>query len=415
MNDFRNPRLCLGLAFGLIVACSAPGETPNRAEHEAAETVVDAMKGPHGGRLLTSGDFELELAIFENNIPPEFRAWATKAGRAVAGDEVLLTVRLTRLGGIVEEVSFSPAGDFLRGNALIYEPHSFDVSIEASHARESYQWSYENYEGRTRIPAAVAESLGIETAIAGEAVISDAVEVYGRILPNRERVRELRARFDGVVRAVHAGLGSKVTKGDKLLSIESNESLNRYTVSAPIGGVVTQRDANPGEQTSDRVLMTITDPSSVWVELSVFPTHRERIHVGSAVTVTPAGGGEDAAGTISAIDVVARSDQSVVARAVLDNPDGALVPGTFVSAEITVGEHRVPLAVRRESLQSFRDFSVVFAQIGEEYEVRMLELGRRSDDWVEVLGGLDPGTRYVTANSFVIKADIEKSGASHDH
>jgi cobalt-zinc-cadmium efflux system membrane fusion protein len=35
--------------------------------------------------------------------------------------------------------------------------------------------------------------------------------------------------------------------------------------------------------------------------------------------------------------------------------------------------------------------------------------------WTEVLGGLEPGERYVTENSFLIKADIEKSGASHDH
>jgi cobalt-zinc-cadmium efflux system membrane fusion protein len=32
-----------------------------------------------------------------------------------------------------------------------------------------------------------------------------------------------------------------------------------------------------------------------------------------------------------------------------------------------------------------------------------------------VLGGLEPGTEYVTENSYIIKADIEKSGASHDH
>ena len=48
-------------------------------------------------------------------------------------------------------------------------------------------------------------------------------------------------------------------------------------------------------------------------------------------------------------------------------------------------------------------------------EVRMLELGPQSGDWVEVLGGLLPGTRYVTENSYLIKADVEKSAAAHDH
>ena len=45
----------------------------------------------------------------------------------------------------------------------------------------------------------------------------------------------------------------------------------------------------------------------------------------------------------------------------------------------------------------------------------MLELGREGGEWIEVLGGLEPGTEYVTENSFILKADIEKSGASHDH
>ncbi len=49
------------------------------------------------------------------------------------------------------------------------------------------------------------------------------------------------------------------------------------------------------------------------------------------------------------------------------------------------------------------------------YEVRMLDLGRADEEWVEVLGGLKVGTEYVTENSYLIKADIEKSGASHDH
>ena len=45
----------------------------------------------------------------------------------------------------------------------------------------------------------------------------------------------------------------------------------------------------------------------------------------------------------------------------------------------------------------------------------MLELGRQDKEWVEVLGGLKPGTEYVSENSFLLKADVEKSGASHDH
>ena len=75
----------------------------------------------------------------------------------------------------------------------------------------------------------------------------------------------------------------------------------------------------------------------------------------------------------------------------------------------------MPLAVRTTGLQAFRDFTVVFTRVEDTYEVRMLELGRSDGEYVEVLGGLKPGAPYVAENSYLIKADIEKSGASHDH
>ena len=100
---------------------------------------------------------------------------------------------------------------------------------------------------------------------------------------------------------------------------------------------------------------------------------------------------------------------------VLDNAEGRVRPGQFVRGVVTVAEHPVELAVRQGAIQKFRDFQVVFARIGETYEVRMLDLGRADADWVEVTGGLKPGTEYVIENSYLIKADIEKSGASHDH
>jgi cobalt-zinc-cadmium efflux system membrane fusion protein len=82
---------------------------------------------------------------------------------------------------------------------------------------------------------------------------------------------------------------------------------------------------------------------------------------------------------------------------------------------VTVAETAVDIAVPLSALQTFRDFDVVFARVDDTYEVRMLTLGRRDSVHAEVLGGLAPGTEYVTENSYLIKADIEKAGASHDH
>lgn len=223
------------------------------------------------------------------------------------------------------------------------------------------------------------------------------------------------ARFPGLIRTVHKKPGERVRTGDALATIESNESLQTYTLAAPINGIITARNANPGEQSGDRALFTIVDPSSVWAELSVFPRDRARVRPGAPVRVRAADSEHEASGTIDRIDVQAGANQSVTARVTLDNDEGEFLAGSFVTAAVEVAEREVPLAVKSSALQPFRDFTVVFEQVGDTYEVRMLELGEQQGDWVEVLGGIEAGARYVTENSYLIKADVEKSGASHDH
>jgi cobalt-zinc-cadmium efflux system membrane fusion protein len=197
--------------------------------------------------------------------------------------------------------------------------------------------------------------------------------------------------------------------------VESNESLRVYPITAPITGVITSRHAEPGEQTSDEALFEIADFSRVWAELKVFPRDRARLKVGQPARIV-AEGATPAAGTISYVAPAGeRNAQSIIARVVLDNASGAWTAGQFVEGIVTVSRTPVALAVPLSAIQKFRDFDVVFAQVNDTYEVRMLDLGRRDADRAEVLGGLDPGTRYVSRNSYLIKADIEKSGASHDH
>ena len=410
MNTRLNVLACL---LPVLAGCSDAPPTSLNTDVMATEDTFE--RGPNNGRMLRDSDFAIELAVFETGVPPEFRAWATAGGRPLDPRTVELRVELTRLGNQIDQHDFRAGDGYLRGTSLVYEPHSFAVTVGASHGGRSYRWEYESFEGRTRIDGEMVEAFGLRTEIAGSAMITESVTLYGRIVPETNRVREVSARFDGAIRSVDAMPGETVAEGQLLATVESNESLQSYSINSPIPGVISERVANAGEQTDGRRLFTIVDTSSVWAELSVFPGDRARIGVGTRVAVTPATGGSSFEGTVSYINVFSVTDQSVAARVVLDNPDGSLVPGMFVTADAVVAEYQVPLAVRRNALQSFRNFTVVYAQIGDEFEVRMLELGRTAGDWVEVLGGLDPGTRYVTENSYVIKADIEKTGASHDH
>lgn len=410
--NMRSTTLAVVALCAFLAGCS---NDVSSTEAEGGDTAAapDA-RGPNNGRLLRDGDFQVELAIFETGVPPEYRAWMTAAGAPVPPAAVDLQVTLTRLGS-VDVIDFRPQGEFLRSTSVVKEPHSFSVAVEASYQGRPHRWTYDSFEGRTRIEPEVAAAFGIETEIAGPARIEETVTLYGQIVPDTERVRQISARFDGAIQSVAVALGQRVERGELLAIVESNESLQANRITAPIAGVVTERAANAGEQTAGRRLFTIVDTSSVWVDLAVFPADRARVRPGAKVAIRDTAGSEPIETTIAHVNVISAANQAVTARAVVDNTAGTLLPGTFVTAQVAVAQHDVPLAVKRVGLQSFRDFTVVYAQYGDEYEVRMLELGRQFGEWAEVLDGLEPGTRYVTEGSYVLKADVEKSGASHDH
>jgi membrane fusion protein, heavy metal efflux system len=405
----------LGAFLGALVALGACGsnESAHEDQHDAQEAAIP--KGPHGGRLLPDGNFAIELAIFESGVPPEYHAWPTVNGKPVPLEQVALTVQLTRLGGKTDRFEFTPQAGYLRGHGIVHEPHSFVVQVNAQHDGKAHSWTYDSFEGRTRIAAEVAATAGIATESAGPATLAETLPLYGRIAADPARQREVTARFPGVIREVRKNIGDRVAAGETLAIVESNESLQSYAVTAPIGGTIAARHANPGEQSADHTLFTIVDVSKVIAELAVFSRDRPRVRRGASVQVRVGDSEPAAAGRIDRIDVQAGASQSVAARVPLDNSSGDLLVGSFVTGEVSVAERAVPLAVRTSALQPFRDFTVVFEQIGDQYEVRMLELGEQHGDWAEVLGGIDSGARYVTKNSYLIKADIEKSGAAHDH
>jgi len=400
-------------SINFLASCSEEMQPAVASEEAAADEEYE--RGPNNGRMLIEKDFAIELAIFETGVPPEFRAWATEQGSPVATSEVDLVVTLTRLGNELNIIRFSPAGDALRGDSVVYEPHSFYVMVEARFRNSTFHWEYESLQGRTTITPEMITAFGITTEIAGPATLQQSLDVIGSITVNEEFTRNITARFDGTVQSVEASIGDYVRVGEALFTIESNQSLTPYKIESPISGVVTQRNINPGEQSTGQRLLVILDTSRVWAELAIHPGSRHLVREGAYVTISSPISEATATGTIDSFNVTVENNQAVVARILIDNSQGAFPPGSFIEGQIEIAQIDVPLAVKRSGLQPFLDFIVVFAKVGNTYEVRMLDLGRQDAIWVEVLGGLDIGTEYVIANSYVLKADVEKSGASHDH
>tara|TARA_B110000495_G_scaffold203575_1_gene227974 strand:- start:1124 stop:2359 length:1236 start_codon:yes stop_codon:yes gene_type:complete len=388
---------------------------PSYAVSEQKAKEAEPEKGPNRGRMLRDGNFAIELSIFETGVPPEFRVWASDGGKAVDPSKVDLNVKLTRLGDGIDDINFYQEGEYLRGDMVIYEPHSFMVSLSAKYQGKTFNWQYDNFEGRTKITDDVAKAMEIATDFVGSSTFHETVEVYGKLTLPADATSNVYARFDGLVEKVYVKLGDPIKKGQLLLTIESNESLQSYKIHAANSGIVTNVNVTSGEQSKGRSLLQITNDKTLIAELAVFPKDLSTVSIGAKTTLTINGVEEKQVSKIDSRILKVRKDQAKLFRVVVNNHDSLFSEGSFVSAAIEISSYDVAMAVKRSGLQSFRDFTVVYAKVGDEYEVRMLELGRAVGEEIEVLSGISLGTEYVSENSYILKADIEKSGASHDH
>ncbi|WP_413662203.1 efflux RND transporter periplasmic adaptor subunit [Microbulbifer sp. CNSA002] len=373
----------------------------------------EESKGPHGGRLLEQGDLVVELALVERSGSAEFRAWVQEDGKAL--DNAELTLTLVRLGGESQHIALQRDTniDYWRSQENLAEPHSFDIELSLTHKRGRAKWQFESYEGRVKIDENTAEKAGIKTAIAAPGVIQERVTLYGKTAIDHRSLSHVRARYPGTIMTIEKALGDSIQKGEKLATIESNDSLQTYSLIAPISGQIIDKQASRGEFSGDRVLFTIANYKQIWAELQVFPTRRGQIARGQKVSITADGLSFDS--TIVSLAPGGNGTPFAIARAMIENPEDIWTTDLMVQADVVTNESPAPLVVENQALQPFRNWTVVFVKVGDAYEIRPLELGRTDGRVTEVLSGLNPGDRYVTENSYLIKADIEKSGAAHHH
>ncbi len=408
--------LLLGGGMIAFVLLKAKPHSHAHGEHgeEHAEEVV---KGPHGGRLLREGDFATEVTIFERGVPPEFRVYFYEKNKPIDPASVKLTIELHRFGGRVDKINFKPQGDYLLGDQEIVEPHSFDVKVTAEHNGKNYSWNYDSYEGRTTMTPDAVKNSGVIIETAGPSKIKTAIKVNGRVLPNEDHFAHIIPRYPGIVKKITKRLGDSVAKDEVMAIVESNESLQPYEVKSSIAGTVIEKNVTTGEFAKEgEAIYAVADLSTVWVDLNVPRKDFDKLKLGEKVFISAGEGMTNAQGTVSYISPFgAENTQTMLARVELPNPNGNWRPGLFVTGEIIVEESEVPVAVKTSGLQTFRDWEVVFMQHENLFEIAILELGRRDDEWVEVLSGIRAGQKYAAENSFIIKADILKSGASHDH
>jgi cobalt-zinc-cadmium efflux system membrane fusion protein len=267
-------------------------------------------------------------------------------------------------------------------------------------------------EGHIEMTHDNALKAGIVNQQATSGQINNITTVYGRSVIDASAVSQVRARFSGLITQLNVNVGDEVKTGELIATVESSASLKHYNIKAPISGVVTKRFANVGELAGEHPLITIENYEQLWVEYKIFPSQSHLIKKGQKVSISSSR--EQITSTIKHL-MANKNNPFITARALINNPDGKWHPGQLLTGKIVTNQVNVNIVIDNRAFQEVEGKMVIFITNKGGYETREVEVGLTDGHYSEVLSGLELGEHYALINSYLLKADLGKAGASHSH
>ena len=323
-----------------------------------------------------------------------------------------------------------------------------------------------NDDGKVSISPRVQQNLGVRVAEVVRGALTSKLEAVGSVAFNDRDVAVVQARSNGFVeRLMVRALLDPVKKGQPLAEIYvpewvaaqeefrtaqrigiqsagiagladaakqrmrlvglsdeqirviegSGEVQARFTLVAPISGVITELAAREGMTVmAGAPLFRINGLASVWVNADVPETAAAEVHSGARVEArTPALPGIIFKGKVSAIlpDVNA-STRTLKARIELANAKGQLAPGMFATVSFSPSPRNAMVLVPSEAVSATGKRPGVIVATGEgRFAQAEVELGIESNGQTEIRKGLTAGQRVVVSGQFLIDSEASLKGA----
>ena len=329
-------------------------------------------------------------------------------------------------------------------------------------------------EHRIVISTDKVQKLGVRTVAAQRRALDMVVRAAGRIEPDERRVYVVAPKFDGYVERLHVNAtGQLVGKGQALFDVYSPDlvsaqreyaiaaqgredlkaagaqtqagmrqladaSLTRFknwdipaeqlralektgearrtlTLRSPVSGIVTEKKAVQGMRFAPgETLFQITDLSSVWVVADVFEQDIGLLGNGARAAIAiDAYPGRKFEGRVSYVyPTLNPATRTVQVRVELANQGQLLKPGMFAHLELAAAPRAPAVIVPASAVIDSGTRRVVLVRASDEgFEPRVVTIGARSEDDVEVLDGVAEGEQVVVAANFLIDAESNLKAA----
>lgn len=492
MNKPTNKIVATGAIALLIVLCAlAWYKTSNKSQTSSAHgeateekvAVAGDEKGPHGGRLYRDGDFSAEVKIFEEGVEPHLRVYGYFKDKPLKPNEINANIFIKRLDA-EQTITFKPESDYLIGNEIVYEPHSFLMVINVDYQGKKHSWKWDTKEGRVTMLDSSIKSSGLELLKVEPMMFENALELKGELKFPDNFESFITPKASGTLVKTYSTIGDKVSQGDLLATVQSQDlirlnaersiamdtlqfsrkkmeqerTLFQKRVSPEIDYINAQREFEDAQIRANELnslirsyggsgngtievraamsgtilqvlgavgsnvtpvspLFKIANTSQLLAIVNVPADKLNEINPDNKVTVKPQTqtGTEEALGRIKYIsDVIDPKTRTAQVFIEISN-QFKWRSGQLITAQIFEKQTMKQMVVREDALQTFRDWDVVFIRVGNDFEARPLELGDKFNGYVEVKSGLKAGQVYAAGNSYLLKAELGKSGATHDH
>ena len=327
----------------------------------------------------------------------------------------------------------------------------------------------EGDEGTVRISPRVQQNLGVRTAEVTLGTLTQVVEAVGSVAYNERDVAVVQARSNGFVEKLYVrapldpvrkgqalaeiyvpdwvaaqeeylsakriaatGLGDMMEglqegarqrmrlvgmAEEQIRLVESTGTVHaRFTVNAPISGVVTELGAREGMTImAGATLFRINGLSTVWINAEVPENIAAQVRPGNSVEAhTPALPGTTFKGRVNAIlPEVALATRTLKVRIEVSNSSGRLVPGMFATVNFAPSGKKQTLLVPTEAvIQTGKRIVVMVAQGEGRFVPVDVEVGVETSGQTEIRKGLKAGQKVVVSGQFLIDSEASLRGTT---
>ena len=392
-NDTSKKWLLVGVAAAGVVAgvvggyfaahvgmSDMPGMTTGKGDVKGMDMKamqgMEGMKGMQPGAVVIPAVTRQLIGVRSAPVTYAPLAQEVRAVGTVEYDERKLTKVNLRVSGWIEQVFVNAIGQSVRAGQPLLTLYSPDLLA-----------TQDEYLLAVKAQAQLEGSPVAEARQQAAALVSSA----------RERLRLWNLTDEQIAVIERRG------KAERVLAVY-----------APSSGIVLKRQALPGNYVEPgTTLYELADLSTVWIHGDIYGSEITAVRLNQSAEVTfEAYPGETFRGKVAYIyPYLNEATRTVRVRMEFPNPHLKLKPGMYGNVVLGVDAGR-RLVVPKEAVLDSGLRQLVFLDLGQGvYQPYPVKLGRRSQEYVEVLEGVKEGDRVVTSANFLLDAESKLASA----